>query len=117
MDATRLSRALGWFSLALGALEMAIPTTLVQVLGVRGGPALLRGFGVREVAAGAIVLAKPCSPVGPAGRLAGDALDIGVLAAALSPRNPRRVAAGVALALVLGVTVLDAVCAKALAEK
>ena len=117
MNSTSLARFLGWFSLVLGAVEIAIPKTLIGMLGVRGGPALMRGFGAREMAAGVIVLANPGSPIGPATRLAGDALDIAVLGAALSPRNPRRVAAGVALALVVGITILDAACAKALAEK
>ena len=117
MDPIVLARCLGWFSLALGAVEIAVPNALIRMLGVRGGPALMRGFGAREMAAGVIVLAAPESAIGPATRLAGDALDIAVLGAALSPRNSRRVAASVALALVVGVTILDAVCTKALADK
>ena len=117
MEPIVLARCLGWFSLALGAVEIAVPNTLIRMLGVRGGQALMRGFGAREVAAGLVVLANPSSPVGPAMRLGGDALDIAVLGDALSPRNPRRVAAGVALALVVGAAILDAVCAKALADR
>ena len=38
---------------------------------------MVRGFGVREIAAGAAVLARPRSPIPFLARAAGDALDIG----------------------------------------
>ena len=110
-----LSRSLGWFSLALGAAEISFPAALSRWLGLAGGPLLVRGFGLREVAAGIVVLARPDHAFGPASRVAGDALDIAVLAPALSRDNPHRGAARFAFAMVLGVTALDLLCTAALA--
>ncbi len=114
MNAVALSRFLGWFSLALGAAEIAVPGFLSRQLGLKGGSLLVRAFGVREVAAGLAVLAKPDNAFGPSSRVAGDVLDIAVLARALTPANPRRTTATVALVMVLGVTALDVLCAAAL---
>ena len=114
MTILMLSRILGWFSLALGAMEITAPAALSRNLGLAGGKHLVRAFGVREVAAGFTILAKPDGTFGPSSRVAGDLLDIGVLAQALRPANPRRGAAQVAMAMVLGVTVLDVLCAAGL---
>ncbi len=116
MNILTLARLLGWFSLALGAVEVAVPAYLSRRLGLSGGPVLVRAFGVREVAAGLAVLAKSGHAFGPSSRVAGDVLDIAVLARALRRANRRRGAAGVALALVLGVTALDVLCTTALAR-
>ncbi len=113
MRSLPLSRLLGWFSLALGASEITLGGTLARGLGLRGGPWLVRLFGVREVAAGIIVLARPDAAYGPAARVAGDALDIAALLAA-GRRNPHRSAARAALALVLAVSALDVFCTAAL---
>ncbi len=115
MNGIGLARLLGWFSLGLGALQIAAPRLLSDRLGLNGTARLVRGFGFRELAAGLMVLSKPDSPLGPSARVAGDVLDLAVLAAALSPRNEHRRTAGVVTALVLGVTLLDMVCASTLA--
>ena len=116
MSPIMLSRMLGWFSLALGAMEVSLPGFLSRRLGLAGGVWLVRAFGVREVAAGLIVLAKPDHPIGPSARVAGDILDIGLLTQALVPSNPRRGTTRIALAMVLGVTALDVLCAASLAR-
>ena len=110
MNAIALSRFLGLFSLALGAMEVAIPRTLARGLGLRGGPWLVRAFGLREIGAGLTILTQPDSIIGPSSRVGGDLLDIAVLADAVTRRNPNRDAAEIALALVLGVTGLDILC-------
>ncbi len=115
MDAIGLARFLGWFSLALGTVEVAAPAMLSRRLGLAGGPWLVRAFGLREIVAGCLVLARPASPAGPASRVAGDAMDIAVLAAACRTSNPNRSAAALALCLVAGVTALDALCTASLA--
>ena len=102
-----LTKFLGVASLLIGAGEIASPARLASALGLPAGPWTVRAFGVREIAAGAFVLARPASSVGPAFRLAGDALDLALLAAALRPRNPRRGAAAAAFGAVLGITLLD----------
>ena len=117
MNLLLLSRALGWFSLGLGAAEIALPGILSRGLGLPGGPWLVAGFGAREIAAGLAVLAVPNSPAGPAARVLGDALDLAVLAPALSPRNRRQGAAEIAFVLVAGITALDVFCAVSLARR
>ena len=115
MNTIAFARLLGWFSLALGTTEIALPAILSRQLGLSGGPWLVRAFGGREIAAGLTVLAKPEHVVGPAFRVTGDVLDIAVLAAALSSRNPRHGSARIAFALVLGVTAIDILYASSLA--
>jgi hypothetical protein len=103
------ARALGWFSLALGAVELAAPGTVARSLGARRG-GVVATFGAREVATGiGILVARDPTPWVKA-RVAGDVLDIAALAAQLGPGNPRRAGAMVALGAVLGATALDLYC-------
>ncbi len=114
MNVLMLSRYLGWFSLGLGATETAMPRGLARTLGLFGKGWLVRAFGFREIATGVTMLATPDKAAGPLLRVAGDILDLAVLVPALSARNRQRNAAQVAFVMVLGVTVLDVVCASAL---
>ena len=117
MNPLLLSRLLGWFSLGLGAAEISLPGLLSRGLGLPGGPWLLAGFGAREIATGLAVLAVPASPAGPVARVLGDALDLAVLAPALSRSNRRQGAAEIAFVLVAGLTALDVFCAISLARR
>ena len=118
MNDIQVAKALGWFSLALGVTEVVAGGTLARVLGLgRRRAGLLRAFGAREVAAGAMILANPNSSAGVWSRVAGDALDLAVLGTALLPGNPRRGAALVATLAVAGVTVADILCAQALTHR
>ena len=101
------ARALGWFSLALGAAQLAAPRSVARLIGVKGGgrhSAVMRAVGVRELATGMGILARRR----PAGwvwaRVAGDAVDLALLAAAERKRRTRVAAAAAAVA---GVTVTD----------
>jgi hypothetical protein len=114
MNSISLARALGWVSLGLGTVELAAPDMLARRLGLPRSGWLVRVFGLREIAAGLTVMAKPWSTVGPSARVAGDVLDLAVLATAMMPGNGRRRVAGVATAVVLGVTLLDIACVSAL---
>lgn len=102
----RLARGLGWFSVGLGVAELVAPGRLARMLGLRGKEGLIRAFGVRELASAVPTLSVD-KPVGLASRIAGDALDLGTLASALRPGNPKRSNAGIATALVVGITLLD----------
>jgi hypothetical protein len=113
-SAERLARGLGWFSIALGAAELLAPHSLTRALGMRGQERLVAGYGLREIATGVGILASSDPAPWIWGRVGGDALDLGTLATALDGRNPRQENAGLAFAAVLGVTVLDVVCARAL---
>ncbi len=117
MNPIVLARLLGWFSLALGALEVAAPRSLARNLGLPGGAVLVRGYGVREMVAGVTILGKPWSPLGPWSRVAGDAMDLATLAVALKTRGRNRGTAAVVTLLVAGVTALDVVCAVSLTQR
>ena len=117
MNAIVLARLLGWSSFALGALELAAPSAVARNLGVPGGAALVRGFGLRELIAGFTIFGKPWSPLGPWSRVAGDVMDLAALSAALGPTNRHRRSAAVATVLVAGITALDLLCAVRLTQR
>jgi hypothetical protein len=102
----RLARALGWFSIGLGLVELVAPGRIARTLGLDGKEGLIRAYGARELASAVPTLSVD-KPVGLASRIAGDALDLGTLAAALHADNPKRNNAAVATALVVGITLLD----------
>lgn len=113
----RLARALGWFSIGLGAAELMMPGLLARALGIRGNERLLRAYGARELCAGILTLSSD-KQVGLWTRVVGDGFDLVALLAAAGRRgNPRRGTAGVALAMVVGITMLDVVVAQAMAER
>src|SRR4051795_6140533 len=76
--ADRMARNLGWFSLGLGALEILAPRRITHALGMEGDEALVRAYGVREVASGILSLSTD-KQVGLWSRVAGDGLDIATL--------------------------------------
>jgi hypothetical protein len=104
----RLARGLGWFSLALGAVELMAPGYITRTLGLNGKEALVRAYGARELAAAVPTLSVD-SQVGLASRIAGDVMDIATLLPALGRHNPQRGKALVALAAVGAVTALDCI--------
>jgi hypothetical protein len=110
MRGRTLARGLGWASLALGAAELVLPGRISGLLGVRRHDALIRGFGLREIAAGLGLLATARATPWLWARVAGDALDLAALAAARrQTRRPSSVDA--ALAGVAAVTALDVAAA------
>jgi hypothetical protein len=114
--ADRLARGLGWFSVGLGLAELLAPRLFTRALGMRGSEGLVRAYGAREVASGLLAL-SPDRGVGLWGRVAGDGLDLATLLAALRPDNPKRGNAGLALAMALGVTLLDILAAQGVAAR
>jgi uncharacterized membrane protein len=114
IDEERLASRLGWFSVGLGVAELAAPRQLANLIGVSERTALIRTMGMRELASGIGILATQR----PAGwlwtRVAGDAMDLSLLGAALSPDNPKRGRAILATAAVASVTVLDFLCGQQL---
>ncbi len=57
-SAEHLAHRLGWFSIALGVLEIVAPHRLSRTLGFRGGESLIASYGLREVATGVAILAS-----------------------------------------------------------
>ena len=104
----RLARDLGWFSIGLGIVELLAARKITGALGMRGKENLVRAFGVREITSGFMTLSVD-KQAGLASRIAGDALDIVTLAAAVRPDNRKRENAALALLMVVGVTFLDIV--------
>lgn len=106
MELRRIARGLGWFSVALGAAEVIAPGRLGRLLGVRGHERLIRSFGAREITSGLGLLGSSRASPWLWARVAGDALDLGALAAA-GRRGRRPSASGAALAGVAAITALD----------
>jgi uncharacterized membrane protein len=115
----RQARLLGYFSVALGVSELAAPTQVARLIGIKPrtqARALLRLLGLRELASGLSILAKPSS-AGPLwSRVLGDAIDLGLLGAAFTNGVESRAKLGLATAAVAGVTALDAYSAARLSR-
>jgi uncharacterized membrane protein len=115
-----LAAALGWFSLGLGAAELAAPRMMARVIGIEDTPrnrALLRGFGARELASGAGILTSTRPGGWVWSRVAGDAIDLAFLGAAARGRGARRSRVGMAALAVAGVTALDVLSGRRLASR
>jgi hypothetical protein len=107
----RLARALGWFSIGLGAIEFLAPRRITSTLGMRGNERLVRAYGMREIASGILSL-SPDNQTGLKSRVAGDGLDIVTLLSAFRSDNPKKGNVGLALLMVGGVTLLDLIGAQ-----
>jgi uncharacterized membrane protein len=118
MDAERLARGLGWFSLGLGLAEILAPRAVAKIAGVRGrNSGLIRLFGLREIASGVAIFAQGKRPATALwSRVAGDALDITSLALAFASPDSDKGRVAFATANVLGVTALDVLCAQRLSS-
>lgn len=112
----RLAAGLGWFSVGLGLVELAAPGRITRWLGPGGNEALVRAYGLREIGAGVgILLGSRLAPL-LWGRVAGDALDLATLAAALRGKEANRRNLAIAIGAVAGVTLLDVIDAKWMTE-
>jgi uncharacterized membrane protein len=120
-DAERLATGLGWFSIALGLIEIATPGPFARVIGAEDDDTTcrtLRVAGVRELIAGIGILSQPGRPAGWVwSRVAGDAMDLAMLGKAMTSDGNDRGRLALATAAVLGVTALDYVCAEKLSEQ
>lgn len=107
----RVAQALGVLSIALGIVQVVAPKFLSALTGVRR-PRLMQACGVREVANGVGLLTSSQPAPWLWGRVAGDAIDLGVLTEAyLEGDDDDRKRTCISAAAVAGVTALDAVCA------
>jgi hypothetical protein len=115
--AYKTARVLGWFSLALGAAEIIAPGAVNRSLGFREHNALVRGFGLREIAAGLGILIMPNPTPWVWARVTGDMLDLTSLLFGLDRNNPRRSSAMAAFVSVAAVTLIDYICARNLTSQ
>jgi uncharacterized membrane protein len=118
-DARRLAGAMGWLGIGLGLAGVLAPRRTARMLGVRdtrSATTALRVVGLREIATGLGILTRPR----PAGwlwaRVAGDLMDLALLTPALASRRARTTRVAAATAAALGVTALDAQCARQLSR-
>lgn len=109
-----LARGLGWFSIALGVAEVLAPRRLGRMTGLQRYRSLLPGFGLREIGSGLGVLAARQPAPGLWARVAGDGMDLAVLATALRRARWRRGRVLASIAAVAGVTALDIMAARRL---
>lgn len=116
------AKALGIFSLMLGAIEVAAPGTVSRAIGggskiARHNKPLLRTYGIREIATGVGILKshKPAPWIWA--RVAGDGLDMAALANKFRHSQHGRRNIAIAAAAVAGITALDIYCAKSLSRK
>jgi hypothetical protein len=116
MNLKSLARPLGWFSIGLGFAELILPRRIAEAHGAPDADTLVRGFGMREIAAGIGILAAPERSAGLWARAAGDVLDLGAagLAAATTKGRARAIALG-SLAFA-GALAVDLLVARAVAK-
>ena len=96
-----LARALGWFSIALGAAELAAPRVMSGLIGTQPDAkttSLIRAMGAREIGHGIAILSRPDSAAPVWARVAGDAADLAFLGTAYTAEyaNQRRLLAATA---------------------
>jgi uncharacterized membrane protein len=108
-----LVRSLGWFSLAVGAAELLLPRALNRAIGTGIHPTVTRLCGLRELAAGAGLLTQGNPTPWLWSRVAGDVMDLALLAAAAPmSRGDGRLRLAVATLAVAGVTAADVLVAR-----
>lgn len=113
MDYKKIALGLGWFSIALGVIELVAAKRIADRLKTPGGKGLVQAFGAREIVAGVGLLQAPAHSARTWNRVAGDALDLGALAVAARRDSGNRAVWG-AIAFVLGATALDIFTARGL---
>ena len=104
----QVALALGWFSVGLGLAQLLAPRKISQAIGVEPRPTAMRLLGAREVALGVGLLSSRRQSPWAWGRVAADAMDIGLLGAATrkAPSGARS-RLGMVTAAVAGIAVLD----------
>lgn len=118
VDAEKLARGLGWFSIGLGLAEVLAPGSIAKITGVsKKNTGLIRLFGLREIASGVGIFAQGRRPTEAVwSRVAGDALDLAALGAAFASPKTNKGRLAFATANVLAVTALDVLCAQQLSS-
>ncbi|KAB1071213.1 cyclase dehydrase [Methylobacterium planeticum] len=115
--ATReLAQGLGWFSIGLGLTEVTCGGAIARWLGMPRAAPVIQAYGVREILQGAGILGSRDPTPWITARVAGDALDIATVLPGLEGHNPRKDNVLITLLALAGVTAVDVICARNLAE-
>jgi hypothetical protein len=104
--ADQLARALGWFSIGLGAMELFAARRVTKTLGMEGRETLVRVLGVREIFSGILSLSVDKN-AGLWARVGGDGLDAAALVSGLTADNPKKGNIALALLMIGGIAMLD----------
>jgi uncharacterized membrane protein len=107
----------GWFSIGLGLPQVAAPRDFAQAIGVSGdadSQTVVRLVGLRELACGVGIVARPRSSAWFWARVAGDLMDLALLGRALSSGGAKRNRTAAAAAAVVGIAVQDLLLARQL---
>ena len=118
-DAGRFALGLAWFSIGLGVAEVVAPRAMARLSGLGtddSTDATVRSLGAREIAHGVSILAQPDRARWLWSRVAGDAVDLGVLGTAMARDDADRRRIAAATAAVVGVTILDILTAQRLSR-
>ena len=113
----RLAKSLGWFSVGLGVAELAAPSRVARLIGIRhpnGATSVVRAMGAREVVSGMAVLANPRRSAPLWSRVAGDGIDLWLLQQTFRRPDVDRGRWLAMTAAVLGITMADLRCAQEL---
>ncbi|HKP87665.1 MAG TPA: SRPBCC family protein [Blastocatellia bacterium] len=105
----RLANFLGWFSIGLGLAEVLAPKSFAKLIGAEGKHTGFIRFacGLREITAGVGILTNRRPATWVWARVAGDAMDLATLDAALLSGDTDKGKLSLAMAAVVGVTALD----------
>lgn len=118
VDSAKPLEAVGYglaaLSIGLGLTELLAGKSLARRLGVPGKSWLIRGFGMRELALGASLIARPRASRNAWGRVAGDLVDMGALAAALRAPGARKQVVFAGMAFVGAALIADALAGAAM---
>lgn len=117
----RLAKGLGWFGVALGLAELAVPKLVAAAIGTRPrkvGRLGMAALGVRELASGVGILAARRRGPWVWARVAGDVVDLALLVrvAVSSQRNRNTLQLAGAMVAVAGVAALDIYAAQKLSR-
>jgi hypothetical protein len=114
----KVGLGLGYFSIALGLVEVAAPGRIARWLGVdnKGARNTVLAFGLRELLAGGALLLGPAVSTNVWNRVIGDVIDAGSLGLAAT-KSDRKRAIAAAAAFVGTAFVVDLLAARALDKK
>lgn len=115
----RLSTGLGWFSTGLGIVSLASPGRVSRLIGLRdtkGTRRAIRAVGVQELTAAGGIFSSGRPAPAMWTRVAGDVLHVGLMTRALGDGAARKGRTAATIGALAGVTALDAVVARRLAE-
>src|SRR3569623_114210 len=89
-DDKQLAKALGWFSIGLGLVQLLAPRAVSRATCVNDHPVLVRAIGMREIASGVGILNERKPTEWLWSRVAGDAMALALLGMAAGTHGPRR---------------------------